>query len=59
MRRRLPRVSKPRAQAAPATPGPHAAGAGVTECMALWRRGRKRSAAAAENHAKSARRVGF
>jgi hypothetical protein len=51
--------SKPRAQARPARPGPHAAGIGVTECMALLRRGLKHGAAAAEDHAKSARRVGF
>lgn len=59
MRRRRQPVSKPRAQAGPVRPGHHAAGIGVTKCMALWRRCLKRSAAAAEDDAKSARRVGF
>ncbi len=59
MRRRRPPVSKPRAQARPARPGPHVAGTGVTECMALWRRCLKHGGGAAEDHAKSARCVGF
>lgn len=59
MRRRRRTFSKPRAQARLARPGPHAAGVGVTECMALWRGGLKHGAAAPEDQAKSARRVGF
>ena len=59
MRRRRPPVSKPRAQAGPARPAHHAAGTGVTECMAAARRALNSAATAVEDEAKSARRVGF